>query len=66
MTENTPVTIEKEGNTSYITRNCPIKIGDMTINASGAIFVIPDAEAVEMATKQKHLVLIPYIKSFQP
>lgn len=52
--------LEIEGR-KYIAKDTPILIGGITVDAGSNAYKIPDAEAVEMATKQKHLVLIPYI-----
>lgn len=46
----------------YTARALPIKIGDETIDEAGNAYQIADEEAVNVATKAKHFVLLPYIK----
>lgn len=53
--------IEFEGK-SYILKDIPKKVRDKSINNQGVIYELVNEEFVAIATKENHLVLIPYIK----
>lgn len=47
---------------TYIAKDIPMIIGDKTIDKEGNVYIASNEEAVAALTKEKQLVLIPYIK----